>query len=138
MRRAKTLARTWPRRWTHPKPAPQNWTDLTAYDRYCHIFSLDRSPRFSYPDVSSEPINPMDSSRRRFSNGQRAQERIDDGRGDLPLLEDYPADTLPLSSESQNSRLQAWERMAIRTFGSGTVDSRPNQGLARPVKETLQ
>jgi len=71
-----------------------------------------------------------------LSNGKRAQQRIDDGGGDVPLPEDYPTDTLPLSSEPSDTRLQAWERMAIRTFGSGAVDPRAHQTSDDVVKET--
>lgn len=69
-------------------------------------------------------------------NGTRSEERIDDGRGDVPIPEDYPPDTVPLSSESPDTRLQTWERMAIRTFGSGAMDPGADQTSARIVKET--
>ena len=71
------------------------------------------------------------------SDGQRAQERTDDHGGDLPLPEDYAKDALPLLTESADSSLQAWEGMAIRTFGSGTVDSRPDQKSPRIIEEIL-
>ena len=59
--------------------------------------------------------------------GNRPEKRIDDGNGDLPLSENYPADTLSLFTEQADSRFQAWKRMAVRALGSGTVDSRTNQ-----------
>ena len=71
-----------------------------------------------------------------LSNGKGSAERIDDGGGDMPLSEDYPTDALPLSSEPSDTRVQAWERMAIRTFGSGAVDPRTDQTSAGVVKET--
>ena len=71
-----------------------------------------------------------------LSNGKRTQQRIDDGGGDVPLSEDHPTDALPLSSESSDTRLQAWERMAIRTFGSGAMDPRADQAPSGAVKET--
>ena len=67
------------------------------------------------------------NDKNRWRNGDSPEERIDDGNGNLPLPEDYPAYALSLLTESADSRLQAWKRMAIRTFGSGTVDPRPNQ-----------
>ena len=79
----------------------------------------------------------MDTYPLRFAHGQRAQKRVNDRGGDVPLSEDYPADALPLSSEPSDSRLQTWERMAIRTFGSAAMDSRQDERSARPVKETL-
>lgn len=54
----------------------------------------------------------------------------------MPLPEDYPADTLPLSSEPSDPRLQAWERMAIRTFGSGAMDPGADEAPTGVVKET--
>jgi hypothetical protein len=54
----------------------------------------------------------------------------------MPLPEDHPTDTLPLSSEPSDTRLQAWERMAIRTFGSGAVDPRAHQTPDGILKET--
>jgi len=71
-----------------------------------------------------------------LSNGKRTQQRTDDGGGDVPLPEDHPTDTLPLSSEPSDTRLQAWERMAIRTFGSGAVDPRAHQTSDSVLKET--
>jgi len=63
----------------------------------------------------------------RWRNGDDPEERIDDSDGNLPLSEDYPAYALSLLTESADTRLQARKGMAIRTFGSGTVDPRPNQ-----------
>ena len=79
----------------------------------------------------------MDTLGRRSSNGQRAQERTYDSRGNLPLFEDHPADSLSLSTESPDTRLQAWERMAIRSFGSRAVDTGAHEGTGRVLKETL-
>ncbi len=62
-----------------------------------------------------------------WHDGDSPEKRIDDGDGDLPLSENYPAHTLSLFAESADSRLQAWKRMAVRALGSGTVDSRTNQ-----------
>ena len=62
-----------------------------------------------------------------WRDGDGPEERIDDGGGNLPLPEDYPPHTLSLLTKPADSRLQAWKRMAIRTFGSGTVDPRPHQ-----------
>ncbi len=62
-----------------------------------------------------------------WHDGDRPEKRIDDGDGDLPLSENYSAYTLSLFTESADSRLQAWKRMAVRALGSGTVDSRTNQ-----------
>jgi len=59
-------------------------------------------------------------------NGDSPEERIDDGDRDLPLPENHPAYSLSLLTESADSRLQAWQRMAIRTFGSGTMDPGPD------------
>lgn len=59
--------------------------------------------------------------------GDRPEKRTDDGDGDLPLSENYPAHTLSLFTESPDSRLQARKRMAVRALGSGTVDPRTNQ-----------
>ena len=63
----------------------------------------------------------------RWRDGDSPEERVDDGDGNLPLPEDHPAHALSLFTESADSRLQAWKRMAIRTFGSGTMDPRPDQ-----------
>ena len=71
-----------------------------------------------------------------LGNGKRVPERTHDGRGDVPLPEDYPTDTLPLSSEPSDTRLQAWERMAIRSFGSGAMDPGTDQTPARVMTET--
>jgi hypothetical protein len=62
-----------------------------------------------------------------WSDGDGPEERVDDGDGDLPLSEDYPTHAVPLLAEPADSRLQAWEGMAVRAFGSRTVDSRPNE-----------
>jgi hypothetical protein len=83
-------------------------------------------------------VSSISELRLRFCHGQRAQERNHDGGGDVPLFEDHPADTLPLLTKSQDSRLQAWERMAICTFGSRTVDSRPHPKSSRLIRETVQ
>jgi hypothetical protein len=66
-------------------------------------------------------------SRSRWSDAQVHKERVDDGRRNLPLPQDYSTDTLSVSSESTDSSLQAWERVAIRAFGPGAMDPRPNQ-----------
>jgi hypothetical protein len=71
-----------------------------------------------------------------LSNGKRTQERVDDGGRDLPLSEDHPTDTLPVSSEPSDTRLQAWERMAIRTFGSRAMDPGADQTPSGVMKET--
>jgi hypothetical protein len=84
-----------------------------------------------------ETVSPMAISRW-LSNGKRSKQRIDDSGGDMSLSEDYPTDTLPLSSEPSDPSLQAWERMAIRTFGSGAMDPRADQTTDRIVKETWQ
>lgn len=75
----------------------------------------------------------MISSQLRLIHAQGAKERADDGGGDLPIPENYSANALPLSSESEDSRLQAWKRMAIRSFGSGTVDPQPDQTLSQSL-----
>jgi hypothetical protein len=82
-----------------------------------------------------ETVSPMAISRW-LSNGKGSKQRIDDSGGDVPLSEDYPTDSLPLSSEPSDPSLQTWERMAIRTFGSGAVDPRADQTPAGLVKET--
>jgi hypothetical protein len=64
------------------------------------------------------------SSRRRLSSGQDSQERADDGQANLSLPQDFTADTLSASSLPTYPRIQARQRMAIRPFGSRTVDSR--------------
>jgi hypothetical protein len=63
---------------------------------------------------------------RGWHDGDSPEERIDDSDRDLPLPEDHPSHAVSLSTESADSRLQAWQRMAIRTFGSGTMDPRPD------------
>lgn len=100
---------------------------------------------FHLTDPSSFPIlaanlslvRRMGHFQSRFFNGQRAQERADDGGGDLPLSQDHSSNTLSLPKESPDSRLQAWKRMALRTLGSGTVDSRSHQNDVGIVKDRL-
>src|SRR5262245_3953862 len=111
---------------------------MTLYDRNCHAFSLDRSFKFAYPgDCIRGLVRCMDRYRTRSFNGQAAQERADDGGGDLPLSQDYPTHALSLPTESPDSCLQARKRMALRTLGSGTVDSRPHQKHVSVVKDRL-
>jgi len=64
------------------------------------------------------------SSRRRWSSGQDSQERADDGQANLSPPQDFTADPLSASSVPGNPRIQARQRMAIRSFGSRTVDPR--------------
>ena len=71
-----------------------------------------------------------------LEHGKRVPKRTDDGRGDVPVPEDYSTDTLPLSSEPSNTCLQAWERMAVRSFGSGAMDPRADQTPTRLMKES--
>ena len=70
-----------------------------------------------------------------LGNDRRTKERTTDSGGDVPVSQNHPADTVPLSSEPSDTCLQAWERMAIRTFGSGTVDSRAHEAPVGVVKE---
>src|SRR5262249_59542035 len=101
------------RRWNQAKPVLQNCQVMTVYDRDCHAFSLDRSFKFAYPGNGVRGlVKYMDHYRTRFFNGQRAQERADDGGGDLPLSQDHPTYAVSLLTESPDSCLQAWERMA--------------------------
>lgn len=127
------------KQWNQRGQALWNRTALTGCDRHCHTFSLDRSLKFPYPGNSIRAlVRHMYPYQTRFCNGQRAQERVDDGGGDLPLSQDHPAHALSLSTESPDSRLQAWKRMALRTLGSGTVDSRSHQNHVSVVKDRLQ
>ena len=63
---------------------------------------------------------------RGWHDGDSPEERIDDSDRDVPLPEDHTPHSLSLFTESADSRLQAWQRMAIRTFGSGTMDPGPD------------
>lgn len=108
---------------------------LTVYDIHCHTNLLTYLLDFITLTPTLETVSPMAVSRW-SSHGKGSAERIDDGGGDVPVSEDYPTDTVPLSSEPSNTRFQAWERMAIRAFGSGAVDPREDQASAGVVKET--
>ena len=117
---------------------PLNRMVMTGCGRHCHAFSLDRLFQFPHPGNSIRSlVRHMGLYPTRFFNGQRAQERANDDGGDLPLSQDYSTYTLSLPQESPDSRFQAWKRMALRTFGSGTVDSRSHQNHAGVVKDRL-
>ena len=105
--------------------------------RYVEPLSAARTMLADFFSILIGLVRHMDLYRTRFFNGQRAQERADDGGGDLPLSQDHPAHALSLPTESPDSRLQAWKRMALRTLGSGTVDSRSHQSHAGVVKDTI-
>jgi len=64
------------------------------------------------------------SSRRRWASGQDSQERADDGQANLSFPQDFTTDTLSASSVPADPCIQARQRMAIRPFGSRTVDPR--------------
>ena len=63
---------------------------------------------------------------RGWHDGDSPEERTHDGYRDVPLPQNYSSHALPLFAESADSRFQAWQRMAIRTFGSGTMDPGPD------------
>jgi hypothetical protein len=69
------------------------------------------------------PANPW-----RMFNDQSAQERAHDRGRDLPLSQDH----------FQNAVSLSWERMAIRPFRFGAVDSRPDSGTRPLVKERVR
>jgi hypothetical protein len=69
----------------------------------------------------------MTDAGRRWSYEHVPKQRLNDGRRNVPLPQDYTAYAVSVSSESADPRLQTWERMAIRPFGSGRVDPQPNQ-----------
>ena len=100
---------------------------LTVYDRHCHVFLLDNPPSLSKMALTFWSLMKNRPSQNRWDDGDSPEERIDDGGGDVSLPEDYDPHPLSLYTEQTDSSLQAWERMAIRTFGSGTVDPRPDQ-----------
>jgi len=105
--------------------------------RFVEPLSDARTPLADFFSILIGLVRHMDLYPTRFFNGQGAQERADDGGGDLPLSQDYPTDALSIPTESSDSRLQAWKRMALRTFGSGAVDSRSHQNHAGVVKDTI-
>ena len=100
---------------------------MTAYDRHCHVFSLDIPSSLSKIALTFWSLMRNRPSQNRWDDGDSPEERTHDGDGDLSLPEDYDPYPLSLYTEQTDSSLQAWERMAIRTFGSGTVDPRPDQ-----------
>ena len=63
----------------------------------------------------------------RWSDEQGHEDRTDDGDRNMSVSQDYTAYPLSLSAESADSRLQIGKGMAIRTFGFGAMDPRPDQ-----------
>ena len=56
---------------------------------YFHL--TDRSSLPTLATVPQSFVRHMDFNQIRLFDGQRAQERVDDGRGDLPLSQNHPA-----------------------------------------------
>ena len=63
----------------------------------------------------------------RWSDEQGPEDRTDDGDRNMPVPQNYPTHSLSLSPEPTDSRLQAWEGMAIRPFRFRAMDPRPHQ-----------
>lgn len=70
------------------------------------------------------------SSRRRWSGGQDSQERADDGQANLSFPQHFTAYTLSTSSKPADPRIQARQPMAVRSFGSRTVDPRRSRHIS--------
>ena len=64
------------------------------------------------------------SSMTKWSNEQDSQERADDSHENLPLPQDSTGYALSVSSAPIHPWIYAWHRLAIRSFGSRTVDPR--------------
>jgi hypothetical protein len=63
----------------------------------------------------------------RWSDEQSHEDRTDDSDRNMSVSQDYTAYPLSLSAESAASRLQTGKGMAIRTYGFGTMDPRPDE-----------
>jgi hypothetical protein len=88
--------------------------------RYFHLTFLHRPLEYLHSGGNMQQV----SSRTRWSDEQDSQERADDGYGNLPLAQNSTAETLSASSAPRHPRVQARQRVAIRPFGSRTVDPR--------------
>ncbi len=94
--------------------------------RYFHLTFLHRPLEYLHSGGNMQQV----SSRTRWSNGQDSQERADDGHGNLPLPQNSTADTLSPSSAPRHPRVQARQPVAIRSFGSRTVDPRHSNQIS--------
>ena len=116
----------------------QKTVALTVCDIDCHVFMLDNSASISKMTLTFWSLMKNRPFQNRWVDGDSPEERIDDGGGDVSLPEDYDPHPLSLHTEQTDSSLQAWERMAIRPFRFGAVDSRPDSGTRHLVKERVR